>query len=301
MFRRSVAELIRRPLDLRARSILRCRARQLLPLAFPGKVKAVMFRRRLYLAGTTAAAAVLCSASLAAQAPAAQAPRRQAPAATSGRSVTMNVTVTDGTGAPIDGVEVSATGPVTREGTTADGGALRLLGIRPGNYRLRFERDGYLTLERDLAVRAGQAATVDVTLSNAVPAPEPPAPDAPPEAKTAEVPPGEPAAVSIADFVERNFISSRDPRREDELGCTASARTRLLQLREDTAEEARSDADEVLYVVAGEGTLRLGNKDVPLKSSVTAIVPRGTVRAIARKGRNPLIVLSVVSGPPCTK
>ena len=266
-----------------------------------------MFRRRLYLAGATAAAAVLCSAWVSAQAPgaqapAAQAPRRQAPAAAAaGRSVTMNLTITDGAGAPIDGVQVSVTGPVTREGTTSDGGALRLLGIRPGNYRLRFERAGYVTLERDVAVRAGQAAAVDVTLSNAAPAPAPPQPETPHETKAAEAPAGEPATVSIADFVERNFISSRDPRREDELGCTASARTRLLQLREDTAEEARSDADEVLYVVAGEGTLRLGNKDVPLKSSVTAIVPRGTVRAISRKGRNPLIVLSVVSGPPCTK
>jgi mannose-6-phosphate isomerase-like protein (cupin superfamily) len=265
-----------------------------------------MFRRRLYPASTTAAAAVLCSAWLSAQTPAvqaptAQAPKRQAPAAAAGRSVTMNLTITDNAGTPIDGVQVSVTGPVTREGTTSDGGALRLLGIRPGNYRLRFERDGYITLERDLAVRAGQAAAVDVTLSNAAPAPTPPQPDTPHEAKAAEAPAGEPATVSIADFVERNFISSRDPRREDELGCTASARTRLLQLREDTPEEARADADEVLYVVAGEGTLRLGNKDVPLKSSVTAIVPRGTVRAISRKGRNPLIVLSVVSGPPCTK
>jgi len=212
----------------------------------------------------------------------------------------MNLTVTDSTGAPIDGVQVSVTGPVTREGATSDG-TLRLLGIRPGSYRLRFEREGYVTLERDLAVRAGQAATVDVTLSSAAATPAPPQPETRPEAKAPDVPPGEPATVSVADFVERNFISSRDPRREDELGCTASARTRLLQLREDTAEEARADADEMLYVVAGEGTLRLGNKDVELKSSVTAIIPRGTVRALSRKGRNPLIVLSVVSGPPCTK
>ena len=83
--------------------------------------------------------------------------------------------------------------------------------------------------------------------------------------------------------------------------ATASARTTLLQLRESGKEEARTDADEVLYVVAGEGTLRLGNRDLPLSSSTTAIVPRGTVRGLTRKGRNPLIVLSVVSGPPCTK
>ena len=57
----------------------------------------------------------------------------------------------------------------------------------------------------------------------------------------------------------------------------------------------------MLYVVAGEGTLRLGNRDLPLASSTIAIVPRGTVRGLTRKGKNPLIVLSVVSGQACTK
>ena len=88
--------------------------------------------------------------------------------------------------------------------------------------------------------------------------------------------------------------------KQDEVGCTASARTTLLQLREPGKEEARPDADEVLYVVAGEGTLRLGNRDLPLASSTVAVVPRGTVRGLTRKGKNPLILLSVVSGPACT-
>jgi mannose-6-phosphate isomerase-like protein (cupin superfamily) len=102
------------------------------------------------------------------------------------------------------------------------------------------------------------------------------------------------------DFLDKNLIGGRDPVKRDELGCTASARTTLLQLRDSAKEEARADADEMIYVVAGEGTLRLGNRDLPLASSTIAVVPRGTVRGLTRKGKNPLIVLSVVSGPACT-
>jgi len=46
--------------------------------------------------------------------------------------------------------------------------------------------------------------------------------------------------------------------------------------------------------------LRLGNKDVSLAAGGLAVVPRGTARGLTRKGKNPLMVLSVVSGPPCT-
>ena len=97
------------------------------------------------------------------------------------------------------------------------------------------------------------------------------------------------------DYIEQN------PVKEDQLGCTASAKTTLLQLKDPLPEQSRADADEVLYVVAGEGTLRLGGKDMPLKSSSLVVVPRGTTRAVTRKGRNPMYLLSIVSGTPCTK
>jgi mannose-6-phosphate isomerase-like protein (cupin superfamily) len=207
---------------------------------------------------------------------------------------TAAVTVTDSTGAPLPGVNISFMGPVNREGRTSASGTVHFAGLRAGDYRVRFEHDGFITLERDVTIRT-QPAEIEATLSPAPaqPAPEPPPPARVPPAETA--PPGEPRAVRLVDYIEKN------PVKEDELGCTASAKTLLLQLREDTPEEARKDADEVIYVVAGEGTLRLGNTDVPLKSSSLAIVPRGTVRAISRKGRNPLYLLSIVSGPACTK
>jgi mannose-6-phosphate isomerase-like protein (cupin superfamily) len=223
------------------------------------------------------------------------------------RASTVTVTVTDDAGAPVQGVTVTVTGPVTRTVTTIANGTARLLGMRSGNYRLRFEHQGFITLERDVTMRAGAVPEIDVTLSPAA-APPPPTVEetqarekAPPESEREQAPPGDPRYVTIVDFLDKNLIGGREPSKRDELGCTASARTTLLQLREAGKEEARTDADEMLYVVAGEGTLRLGNRDLPLSSSTTAIVPRGTVRGLTRKGKNPLIVLSVVSGPPCTK
>ena len=194
-----------------------------------------------------------------------------------------------------------ATGPANREGVTIADGTIRLTGLRPGGYRIRIEHARFVTLEREITVRAtSQRQMFDAALSDAPPPPEPEEPHPAPE-KQSSAPPGQPSSVAIVDFLDKNLISGRDPRKEDELGCTASARTLLLQLRDNTKEEADPDADEVLYVIAGEGTLRLGNSDVTLKSSTVAIVPRGTVRAVTRKGRNPLILLSVKSGPSCTK
>jgi mannose-6-phosphate isomerase-like protein (cupin superfamily) len=229
-------------------------------------------------------------------------PSRRQPPAPSQVPTTVTVTITDSSGAPVDNVHVSATGPVSRTTLSIDTGVARLNNVKPGDYRLRFEREGYVTLERDLTVKGGSPATIDVSLSAAPPPPEAPEP-APPAA--ANAPPGKAQWVDLADFIEKNFISSGDAQKEDEIGCTASAWSTLLQVRDTIPEKARPDADEVLFVIAGEGTLRLGNQDVKLssKDGTFAVVPRGTVRGLTRtgKGRNPLIVLSVVSGPPCTK
>jgi mannose-6-phosphate isomerase-like protein (cupin superfamily) len=214
------------------------------------------------------------------------------------------VTVTDQSGAPLQGATVSVTGPVTRAVTTVANGTARVLGMRPGTYRFRFEHAKFITLERDVTLRGGAAPDVDVTLS---PAPEPPS--SPPQPAAPQVDtvapaaaaPGDPRYLSVVDFLDKNLIGGREPVKRDEVGCTASARTTLVQLRDSLQDEARADADEVLYVVAGQGTLRLGNRDLSLDSSTVAVVPRGTVRGLTKKGRNPLIVLSVVSGPACTK
>lgn len=245
----------------------------------------------------------------AAQPPAAPAPApgtppqpttvRKRPAAGPSVPATVTIMVTDKTGAPVADVKVSTSGDVAREAQTTAGGVARFLSVKPGDYRLRFERDGFIALERDVTVKSGLGLDVNVTMSPA-PAP-PPRPAEPAGTHGSSAPPGEARSLVVADFADSNRLNGRDPIRSDQLGCTASAKTSLVQIRDDVPEKSLADADEVIYVVAGQGTLRLGNKDVPLSASVLAVVPRGTVRSLARSGKNPLIVLSVVSGPPCTR
>lgn len=230
-------------------------------------------------------------------------PATPRPRAQSAATATLEVTVADPGGLPLQGVTVTATGTLDREGATLGSGLVRFLNMRGGDYRLRFAHPRFVLLERDITIRPGQPLSIDVTLSRASDEPDAPeAPETPPPAPApATAPAGEPRTVAVVDFVERNFISGRDPIKEDQLGCTASAKTTLVQVREPVPERALADADEVIYVVAGEGTLRLGNRDVALSATTLAVVPRGTARGLTRKGRNPLIVVSVLSGPACTR
>ena len=73
--------------------------------------------------------------------------------------------------------------------------------------------------------------------------------------------------------------------------------TQLLQLREPLGEHAHANVDELIYVVGGEGTHRITGVDVPLSAGVLATVPRGTSHSITRRGRNPLVLLSITTEP----
>ena len=119
-------------------------------------------------------------------------------------TATIDLRVTDGVGAILSGVQVTAQGPVSREGATSEEGALRLTTLDPGTYRLRFVREGSITLERDVTVRAGDALGVQIMLSVAPPPPKPPEPPPPPPPppvldKTLP-PPRPPRVVRLPDF-----------------------------------------------------------------------------------------------------
>jgi mannose-6-phosphate isomerase-like protein (cupin superfamily) len=214
-------------------------------------------------------------------------------------TTTLSLTVTDGKGAALTGVAVRASGPVDREGAT-QAGSLRFEGLRSGTYRLRFTHDNFVTLERDVNVPAGQRALDQhVMLSAAVKAPPPPAP--PPEpAKPAPLPPpGKAVTVSVPDFVEQNLISASQPQRVSAVACSGVIQTVLWQVREPW-ENRQHTADAMLYVVGGEGTLRMNDNDLPLSAGRFVSVPRGTGYSLTRRGRNPLIVLASLGGDPCS-
>jgi quercetin dioxygenase-like cupin family protein len=73
----------------------------------------------------------------------------------------------------------------------------------------------------------------------------------------------------------------------------------MVQTNEPIAERSRDDADETIYVVAGEATLRMGGRDHTLTASSLVTIPRGTTHTITRRGSRPFMFVSTLSGPRC--
>lgn len=213
------------------------------------------------------------------------------------KAATLAIEVSDPVGAPLSGTIVTASGPVSREGETGPDGTLQLINLRQGNYRLRFEREGSITLEREITLKAGESATLDVALSAAPPPPK--APEPPPAPTRTLGPPGEPKVTPVPLFLEKNFIGGRDPRKESPLGCTSTGMASLVQLRDSWQSHAHDDADEWIYVVAGEGVLRMTGAEQRLQAGTFSLVPHTMTHTLVPQGRNPLIVISVLSGPSC--
>lgn len=233
---------------------------------------------------------------LTAPAAAAQAPRAAAQGAT-----TAVVTVTDLSGAPLADVRVTLTGSLDRSGSTAASGTVRFDSLRPGTYRLRFDKEGYVLFEREIEIRAKQAApNLSVALAPAEKPAAPPPPAPKPAGPAALPPPGKALTVNVPDFIERNFIGTTQPQKVSDIGCSGLSRTVLWQVREPWDKRVHDATDAMLYVVGGEGTIRLGTSDIGVQAGSFTQVPRGTTYAITRRGRNPIIILATLVGEPCS-
>ncbi len=227
-----------------------------------------------------------------------QPPRAAASPRTTG-SATLAVQVSDPAGGPIGGVKVTVEGPANRQSTT-ERGRIAFENLPAGLYRLRFEREGFITLERELTARGSTPIDVKVTLT---PAPEPPPP---PPAPVPEAPPppppsdAAPVVIDLSAFIEKNFVG-RDAQKISSLSCGSGATATLIQVRKPLAEHSHAEWDEFLYVMGGPGTVNLAGRDQPLTPGVFVMVPRGTPHALAASGRNPLVLLSIRPGDRCDK
>ena len=75
----------------------------------------------------------------------------------------MTVTNTQGTALP--GVHVEVIGTSDCSGDTNSTGQLSLTAMQAGTYRLRFSGDEVVTFEKEVVLRAGQIADLDVALN----------------------------------------------------------------------------------------------------------------------------------------
>src|SRR5882724_1283325 len=168
----------------------------------------------------TALALGAAVANLAAQTPGrAPAPRAAAAAA---KPTSVRISVKDKGGASLSDVRLLVSGAAGGgEYTTGAAGTAIVPIPKAGLFRVRCERDGFVTLEREFTVGTGTWNPVDVVLNAAPPAPAPPPPAAPapePAASGAMPSSGPPLTMSIPDFIEKNFIG-RDPMKESILAC----------------------------------------------------------------------------------
>jgi mannose-6-phosphate isomerase-like protein (cupin superfamily) len=227
------------------------------------------------------------------------APRR-APAPANSRSG-MAITATSPQGATLSGVRVELMGPTQRGGETDGSGQVNFPGLLAGTYRLRFSGESVTTFEREVTVRTGGVADVDVTLN---PAPAPrvitaPAPVLPPgPAPTAQGPKGQPLTIAIVDLLEKEFVG-RQPRRESLLSCSGNERATMIQLNEPMPERLYEKADAVYYVLGGEGSVQMNGRETKLGTNGFVSVPRGTSHSFARRGTRSLVLLAVLGGEPC--
>ena len=105
--------------------------------------------------------------------------------------------------------------------------------------------------------------------------------------------------MSLLDFIEGNYISSKEGHKENIVGCSGDGQAVVWQVRELWDGRVHPSADTMLYVIAGEGTLKMGGSDIPMTAGSFAVVPRGTTYGLNRRGRNPITVIAVLSGAPC--
>jgi quercetin dioxygenase-like cupin family protein len=207
------------------------------------------------------------------------------------------VMVTDPSGAPLGDVKVTMTGPVSRDART-ERGRIAFENLPTGSYVLRFEREGFFGLEREVVARGGAPIDVKVILTPEPPPPPAPVPMIPPK-PSAPAPNGEPVAIDMTSFIEKNYVGRRGGKTSP-LACAAGGGATLIQVKDPLAEHTHADADEFLYTVAGEGSVRAAGRDQPLHAGMFMMLPRGVPHIIVAVTRNPLVLLSIKAGDHCS-
>ena len=174
------------------------------------------------------------------------------------------VFVSDPSGAPITDVKVTVTGRAEKSGMT-EGGRIAFEELPVGKYHFTFEKDGYDPVEQDVTGRRGAPVDVKVTMTPA------PKPVPPPPLPTPEPRPAVNAHVVVLDmpaFIEKNYVG-KSSGQTTPMACGDGGSATLVQANDSIAEHTHADADEFIYVIAGEiefelegvRTVTLGSRD----------------------------------------
>lgn len=233
---------------------------------------------------------ILSIALLAAVPPGIEAQRRGAPP-TSG-PVTFAILVADPTGKPVTDVRVTVTGAAARS-TRTERGRVVFEGLPAGDYRFRFEKVGYITVEREVTGRGAKPIDVKVTIS-----PEPLPPIEPVGALPPQVLDAKMVVLDMPAYIEKNYVG-KGAGKMTPMACATGGSSTLMQINEPVAQHAHADADEFIYVIAGEGVARLAGREESLGPAVFLMVPRGTPHTFSAGRKKPLVMMSIRAGEKC--
>ncbi|MEQ1574989.1 MAG: cupin domain-containing protein, partial [Vicinamibacterales bacterium] len=100
------------------------------------------------------------------------------------------------------------------------------------------------------------------------------------------------------EYLDRQLIRN-EPRKETLISCSGNTRATLVQLNQDQPRRLYDSAEVTYYVIAGEGTLRIDDRNTALAAGSFVAIPRNVGHELLRRGRRPLIVLAEVSGEAC--
>jgi quercetin dioxygenase-like cupin family protein len=235
--------------------------------------------------------------------PPATSPATPRPAATQSAAAkpgSIVLTITNEKGDVLADANVTVRGSIDRGGSSGSDGTVTLQNMPAGTYRARINRDGYITLDKEVTVKAGTRGTAEAMLA-AAPPPPPPLPPPPVETKPA-APAGAPGVATTASVVDLIDQMRKDPQPvvDRDLGCAYSALSKLIVAKTSIAAHQHADADEFVYVIYGDGTLTVGDKTQFITAGSFAMVPRGVSHAVAKKSGTKEIALFIVqTGKPC--
>jgi mannose-6-phosphate isomerase-like protein (cupin superfamily) len=203
--------------------------------------------------------------------------------------------VTDPSGAPITDVQITLTGRAERSGTT-EGGRIAFEDLPVGPYHFKFEKDGYDTAEQDVVGKRGAPVDVKVTMT---PKPQPVAPPPAPAPKAASSVNARPVVLDMPAFIEKYYVGKASGT-TTAMACSDGGSASLIQANDAIAEHTHDDADEFVYIIAGEGSARMGQRNEPLSAGVFMMIPRGTAHAFAVGKKHPLVFVSTLAGGHCS-
>jgi mannose-6-phosphate isomerase-like protein (cupin superfamily) len=214
--------------------------------------------------------------------------------------MTAAVTVTDPAGQALADTAVTMTGPTERDGRTAANGTVHFAGLKAGDYRVRFEREGYVTLEREITIKPGHAAQVDASLSAAPPPPPPPPAPKPVATSGPGRAPLPQADFDITAYLEKNYLSS-GAQRVKSIACSPTDSVQLVQTNDAFALASSSDKQFVIVTIAGRGHVTAGGRTMSLdaRSGTTVTIPKDVGFEATREGNRPLVFVLVQMGQGC--